>query len=194
MDTISNELKKYLFYLARKTIAEQFNISEKEFDQKSGKVERPSEKILEEKRGVFVTLEILGSLRGCIGNIIPVYPLEEAVKRNAINAAFDDPRFMPLDPEEFEEIEIEISILTVPEKLDYKDAQTLLQKLVPLRDGVIFKKGFYQATYLPQVWEELAQKEEFCSSLCLKAGLDADAWKKEDLEVSVYQAVVLKED
>jgi AmmeMemoRadiSam system protein A len=134
----------------------------------------------QEKRGVFVTLEIEGQLRGCIGNIEPVYPLWEAVKRNAHEAAFGDPRFDSLTKDEFEMIDIEISVLTVPEK-------SSVDAIRPGIDGVILKQGPYSATYLPQVWDDISSKEEFLSSLCLKGGMDADAWKNDEVEVSTYQ-------
>lgn len=180
-------VQKYLLNVARSEIANELGF-------KIEKSERPADsKILEEKRGVFVTLEIYGQLRGCIGYIMPIYPLEAAVKRNAISAAFEDPRFDPLTPEEFEKIEIEISVLSVPKKLEYKGVEDLLQKLVPMKDGVIVKKGYSEATYLPQVWEKVKNKEDFLGSLCAKAGLPMDEWKSGDLEVLTYNAEVFKE-
>jgi len=158
---------------AHNTIAAEMGIEE----LKDWKFEEPE---FNEKRGVFVTLEIEGSLRGCIGNIEPVYPLWEAVKRNAHEAAFGDPRFPRLDAEEFEMIDIEISILTVPEL-------STVDGIRPGTDGVVIQQGPYKATYLPQVWEDILNKEEFLSSLCMKAGLDSDAWKDEETEVFTYQ-------
>ncbi len=184
---MNREVQKYLLDLARSTIAEKFG---KNFSDRMRSRERPEDKILEEKRGVFVTLTIGGDLRGCIGNIMPVYPLEEGVKRNALNAAFDDPRFEPLSEDEFEKIDVEISVLSVPKKLEYSDSEDLLRKLKPLRDGVIIESGPFSATYLPQVWEEIKDKEMFLSTLCMKAGLPADEWKTGSLDVSVYQAEV----
>jgi len=119
--------------------------------------------------------------------------LIEGIKENSINAAFKDPRFHPLTKEEFDRIEIEISILTPPQELSYTDADDLLKKLRPGIDGVIIKKGFYEATFLPQVWDQLSEKEEFLSHLCLKAGLSPDSWKKEKLHVSTYQVQAFEE-
>jgi uncharacterized protein len=146
-----------------------------------------------EKRGVFVTLTINGQLRGCIGNLEPFYPLHKGIADNAVSAAFRDPRFLPLNAEEFKEIKIEISVLTVPKKLEYKDSKDLQEKLVPRKDGVILGKGFHKATYLPQVWEELSDKEAFLCSLCMKAGLDPYDWKKGDLSVETYEAEAFEE-
>ncbi len=147
-----------------------------------------------EKRGTFVTLTIDGCLRGCIGHIIPQESLIEGIRVNAINAAFRDPRFRPLSKKEWEKVKIEISILTDPKPLAYTDAEDLLKKLRPGIDGVIIKKGFHQATFLPQVWEQLPDKKEFLAHLCLKAGLGMDAWKNEELEVLTYQVQAFEED
>jgi len=83
--------------------------------------------------------------------------------------------------------------LTQPQELKYNDALDLLQKLKPLKHGVIITKGNYQATYLPQVWEQIPGKEEFLNSLCLKAGLPFDCWKKEKLNVKIYEVESFKE-
>jgi AmmeMemoRadiSam system protein A len=112
---------------------------------------------------------------------------------NALSAAFQDPRFPQLREEEMRDVEIEISVLTQPQKLAYASVDDLLNKLQPLRDGVIVEKGRYGATYLPQVWEDIASKEDFLSSLCEKAGLPADEWRGGQLKVLTYQAEVFGE-
>ena len=141
---------------------------------------------LKEKRGVFVTLTINGQLRGCIGNIHPIMLLYEAVIKNAVNAAYSDPRFPPLTKEEAAELEIEISILTEPVKLNYTDETDLLEKLNH-EQGIIIKKGFATATFLPQVWEQIPNKEEFLTHLCLKANLSPNAWKDSSIEMYAYK-------
>lgn len=146
-----------------------------------------------EKRGTFVTLTTGGSLRGCIGHINPHESLIEGIRINAINAAFRDPRFKPLSKKEWEKVKIEISILTEPKPLAYSNGDDLLEKLRPDVDGVIIKKGPHQATFLPQVWEQLPNGPEFLTHLCVKAGLKGDEWKKEKLEVSVYQVQAFEE-
>ncbi len=137
--------------------------------------------------GTFVTLKIDGRLRGCIGNIEPKGPIPESVKRNAVQAAFHDPRFPALTREEARRMTIEVSVLTKPEPLEYKEPADLLRSVRKGVDGVIIQKGHGRATYLPQVWEQLPKKERFLSRLCMKAGLSSDAWQKEDLEVFTYQ-------
>lgn len=141
----------------------------------------------EEKRGTFVSLHKRKELRGCIGNIEPVKSIAAGIKDNAGHAAFDDSRFNPLTLDELEDTDIEVSILTSPQRLEYTDYHELLSKLEPGKDGVIIKKGFRSATFLPQVWEQLCSPESFLNHLCLKAGLKRDEWKHGALEVSVYR-------
>jgi AmmeMemoRadiSam system protein A len=187
-NTITDQEGNYLLSVARKTIEQQlFNKS----DDIEGDAKMPSKFF--EKRGTFVTLTINKTLRGCIGHIIPQESLIEGIRVNAINAAFHDPRFRPLSKQEWGNIKIEVSVLTDSKSLSYRDADDLLDKLKPDVDGVIIKKGFHQATFLPQVWEQLPDKKEFLTHLCLKAGLDGNAWKKQKLEVSTYQVQAFEE-
>ena len=141
-----------------------------------------------------MTVTIDGNLRGCIGHIIPRETLIEGIRENALNAAFRDPRFPPLTQEEFDQIELEISVLTLPQELMYTDAKDLLNKLRPGVDGVIIKKGYREATFLPQVWDQLPDKKEFLTHLCLKAGLPPHSWKTEKLVVSTYQVQAFEEE
>jgi len=187
-DWLSEDEGSYLVKVARNTI-----------DNRLNKVEQPPidgkdlpEKF-QERLGTFVTITIDGNLRGCIGHIMPRETVIEGIRENAINAAFRDPRFPPLTKEEFDKIEIEISILTAPQELTYSDAEDLLHKLRPGKDGVIITKGYHEATFLPQVWDQLPDKEEFLTHLCMKAGLSHDSWKKEKLQVSTYQVQAFEE-
>ena len=137
--------------------------------------------------GTFVTLKIKGQLRGCIGNLSSTETIWNGIKRNAINAAFHDPRFSPLADGEFDQTEIEVSVLTEPRLLEYRDGEDLIHKLRVNVDGVIIRKGHASATFLPQVWEQLPRPEEFLSHLCMKAGLPSNAWQEPELEVLTYQ-------
>ena len=188
-DRLSEEEGKELLNVARETIGSAFS------EQKTGGTEEavfsPG---FSERRGTFVTLTINGGLRGCIGHIVPQETLLEGVKVNAIQAAFRDPRFKPLSRNEFDHVKIEVSILTEPMPLPYSDADDLKNKLRPGKDGVIIKKGYQQATFLPQVWEQLPEREDFLAHLCLKAGLSGDAWKHEKLQVSTYQVQAFEEE
>ena len=143
--------------------------------------------------GTFVTLKIKGQLRGCIGNLTPEGSVLEGVKRNAVNAAFHDPRFSSISAAELDRTQIEVSILTEPLPLAYRDSQDLIQKLRVNVDGVIIRKGHASATFLPQVWEQLPRPENFLNHLCMKAGLPADAWKHSELEVLTYQVQYFEE-
>lgn len=187
-ETLTEEEGRYLLSVARKTIDDALSNRKDERGPGAGVSEKFSE-----RRGTFVTLTIEHNLRGCIGHIIPQESLLEGIRINALNAAFRDPRFRALTKREWEKVKIEISILTEAKSLDYADGGDLLEKLRPGIDGVILKKGYCQATFLPQVWEQLPDKKEFLSHLCMKAGLDHDAWKKEELEVSVYQVQAFEE-
>jgi len=188
-DRLTEEEGRQLVEVARKTIQKAlFNPKDK---SEPDTVRSPK---FQEKRGTFVTLTLNGALRGCIGHIVPQESLIEGVRINANNAAFRDPRFRPLSQNEFEKIKVEVSILTEPKPLPYTDANDLLAKLRPGTDGVIIRKGYHQATFLPQVWEQLPSKKDFLSHLCLKAGLDRDAWAYEKLEVHAYQAQAFEEE
>lgn len=135
----------------------------------------------------FVTLTIGGQLRGCIGALEPYQPLAEDVREHAVAAALEDPRFPPVTRAEVDRIQIEISRLTFPQDLPYADPDDLLDRLRPKVDGVILRDGFRRATFLPQVWEKIPDKEEFLDNLCYKMGEPPDTWRRKHLEVLTYQ-------
>lgn len=135
----------------------------------------------------FVTLTIGGELRGCIGALEPYQPLVADVCEHALAAALEDPRFPPVEPEELGRIEIEVSRLTLPQNLEYRDAADLLQRLRPNVDGVILRDGLRRATFLPQVWEKIPDKATFLDNLCAKMGAVPDLWRHKHLEVLTYQ-------
>jgi AmmeMemoRadiSam system protein B/AmmeMemoRadiSam system protein A len=148
---------------------------------------------LKKVQGCFTTLNKNGNLRGCIGHILPQEELYKCVIDNIINAALHDSRFNPVTNDELKDIEIEISVLSVPERLSFKSGEDLKDKLRPNIDGVVLKKGWHQSTYLPQVWEQLPDKELFLSNLCIKGGMTLDCWKDTKTEVYTYQAYVFSE-
>jgi len=148
---------------------------------------------LKQKRGCFVTLHKSGSLRGCIGTIEPTTPLLNCVIENAINAAFRDPRFASLAKDEIDEVDIEISVLTVPRVLRFKDGEDLKRQLIAGAHGVILSQGYRRSTFLPQVWDQLPKKEDFLEHLCLKGGLARSAWKEPLTRVEVYEAEYFSE-
>lgn len=187
-DQLTEEEGRNLLRVARETIHQAL------FGEAGGRPAEPaSSPKFSERRGTFVTLTINRGLRGCIGHIVPQETLIEGVRVNALNAAFRDPRFRPLSQGEFDRIQIEVSILTEPKPLAYSDAADLLRKLTAGTDGLIIKKGFHQATFLPQVWEQLPDKKTFLTHLCMKAGLAGNAWENEKLEVYTYQVQAFHE-
>jgi AmmeMemoRadiSam system protein A len=135
----------------------------------------------------FVTLTVHGELRGCIGALEPYQSLAEDVREHAVAAALEDYRFPQVQENELAKIEIEVSRLTIPVPLEYKDAEDLLAKLHPGVDGVILWDSFRRATFLPQVWEKIPESAEFLANLCYKMGAAPDTWKRKHLEVLVYQ-------
>lgn len=189
---ITDEQGRTLLTLARQTIALKLGLTVPDDEQK--KLEKKlHDPVLQQERGTFVTLHRHGQLRGCIGSIAPVESIAANIRRNAVNAAFGDPRFPPLQQKEFDEVDIEVSILTDPKPLSYDNGADLVAKLRPQIDGVILRDGFSSATFLPQVWDQLPQPEDFLNRLCMKAGLHPDAWQTGKLEVLTYQVQYFSE-
>lgn len=148
---------------------------------------------LTEPRACFVTLTKDGRLRGCIGSIFPAEPLHQAVLARARSAATEDPRFPPVVEEELASLEVEVSVLSVPQRLEHQSPDDLVAKLRPHVDGVVLQVGRRQATYLPQVWEQLPEAEAFLAQLSQKAGLPPDAWKSSEAIVLTYQVEAFKQ-
>ncbi len=149
---------------------------------------------LREEGSSFVTLTTTqGELRGCIGSLEPYQSLVEDVREHAVAAALQDPRFPPVEPAELNGIQIEVSRLTRPVPLEYKDAEDLLAKLCPHVDGVILRDGFHRATFLPQVWEKIPDPVEFLNNLCYKMGANPGLWRKKHLDVFTYKVEEFQE-
>lgn len=144
-------------------------------------------------KGCFVTLTINGQLRGCIGHIVPKLPLYLAIRENAESAAIRDPRFKPVTSNELDSISIEISVLTEPKPLSFSSPEDLISKLKPHVDGVVLQVQGRGATYLPQVWEQIPDKEEFLNNLSQKAGCAASAWRQPGTSVLIYHVESFKE-
>lgn len=187
MTPLTRHDREALLKVARSAISAELN--------GKGEVFRPStvSSALQEKSGCFVTLHKSGELRGCIGTIEATRPLLVNVEENALNAAFRDPRFPPLAKDELPAVIVEISVLSVPHTLSFKDPDDLLSKLEPNVHGVIISKDWHTATFLPQVWKQLPRKIPFLEHLCLKAGMGADCWKAPDLVVKLYKVVHFSE-
>jgi AmmeMemoRadiSam system protein A len=181
---LTNQQGQTLVRLARQEIERHLGVT----------TERPvaeaelADPVLQQKSGVFVTLHKRGALRGCIGSLAAVEPIVEGIRRNALNAAFHDYRFKALTTAELPELHVEVSVLTEPKPLAYRDADELLHLLRPGIDGVILNgPGGASATFLPQVWQQLPACEQFLGHLCRKAGLAESAWRSGSLDISTYQ-------
>lgn len=148
---------------------------------------------LGEPGAVFVTLQINGQLRGCIGSLEAYRPLIEDIADNAYAAAFRDPRFAPLSERELSDLDIAISILTKPEPMSFDSEQDLLAQIQPGSDGLILESAGRRGTYLPSVWESLSTPAAFFNSLKTKAGLPADYWA-DDVKVWRYRTESLHPD
>lgn len=141
----------------------------------------------------FVTLTKQNELRGCIGSLEAVRPLAEDVQVHAVAAALEDFRFPRVQPGEVSQISIEISRLTTPERINFVNEDELLSQIRIGIDGVILRKGIRRATFLPQVWEKVPEKEEFLGMLCQKMGAPRDCWRHKDMEIFTYQVEKFQE-
>jgi AmmeMemoRadiSam system protein A len=131
---------------------------------------------LSEPGASFVTLRRRGELRGCVGSLRAERSVRADVERNALAAAFRDPRFAPLARHEAPETRIEVSLLSRLEPVEFESEAHALSLLRPGIDGVLLEFGERRGTFLPQVWEQLAEPEAFLAQLKAKAGLSVDFW------------------
>jgi len=191
-DCLNEDQGQSLVELARATICDSLQCPVQP-QKETGLNETLSAPVFASKRGVFVTLHKKGQLRGCIGTLAGRKSIVDGIKDNALNAAFHDHRFEPLTVEELDDLEVEISILTEPALLEYQGEEELLASLRPGKDGVIIRQGGASATFLPQVWKQLPEPENFLNHLCLKAGLPADEWRRDKLKVETYQVQYFSE-
>ncbi|MFH1663729.1 MAG: TIGR00296 family protein [archaeon] len=187
MEKLSLKEAEQLIKLARKSI--------KYFLVSGRTMQEIAPEKFSEKQGVFVSLHEFPSkeLRGCIGFPNPVMPLWNAVIDAAVSAAFNDPRFKELEAGELEKVVLEISVLTVPEEI--KEKKELIPKKIRAgEDGLIVKMNRFSGLLLPQValawnWNSI----QFLEETCIKAGLEKEAWKKEDCKIFKFRAQIFKE-
>lgn len=178
-EELSEESRRYLLWLARESIA-------RKFDGEDFYGLPPTDALLETHCGAFVTLKQDGVLRGCIGRMESDRPLWETVAMMARAAAFEDPRFAPVTPEELPGLSIEISVLTPFELLDEPLAVEVG------KHGLLIEKGVSRGVLLPQVATEQGwTAEEFLQHVCLKASLPPDAWRDPDAKLFVFSAVIV---
>ena len=180
---LSEKDGKELIELAKKSIISSFSHETIELEHYKNKYSQ--------ERGCFVTLKKNGELRGCIGFPLPIYKLYDAVFKAARAAAFDDSRFLAVDKDEIHHLEIELSVLSVPKKIEVDSPEEYLKKIEVGRDGLIIKYQMHSGLLLPQVpiewkWDAL----QYLENLCQKAGLPSNAWKEEGVEIESFQAQV----
>jgi hypothetical protein len=183
LQTLTKEEGEKAVKLARKAI-ETYLANQKVIDDRYAG-------IFKEGRGVFTTLTKNHSLRGCIGFSHPIKRLDEAIIESSIAAATEDPRFPPVSLKEMDEITIEVTVLTPPEKLNKKE----LPKQIEIgRHGLIVKAGYFSGLLLPQVAVEYNfDEEEFLAQTCMKAGLPADCWLMDETEVYRFEGQIFQE-
>ena len=138
--------------------------------------------------GTFVTLTQSSQLRGCIGSLESTDPLAQSVANAAFNAAFRDTRFAPLRAEEIKHTRVEISVLSELESFAVANRTELLDRLSIGEDGLLLEDGSHRSTFLPKVWDMVADPEEFLNHLLAKAGLPDDYWS-ETIRFKRYQAL-----
>ena len=178
---LNEKERVYLLKLARETIS------------KTAMGETPEtpeyfSETLSKELGVFVTLHKLNELRGCIGFIEGVRPLQDAVIEMAQSAAFNDPRFAPVSSDEVDDLDLEISVLSPVEELSNVD------EIEIGRHGLIIEQGFYKGLLLPQVaTENNWNKTEFLQHTCRKAGLPMDALQDKKTKIYAFSAEIFSE-
>ena len=135
--------------------------------------------------GAFVCLKTKGELKGCIGHIRGQMPLDETVKQMALEAAFHDPRFLPVDESEWMDTDIEISVLTPMKRISDID------EIKVGVHGIYVEKGVDSGLLLPQVATEYGwDRQVFLEYACIKAGLPRDAWKSKETRIYIFSADV----
>jgi AmmeMemoRadiSam system protein A len=178
---LNKEERMSLLKLARNTIYARLH-RQPESDYKS------SSDVLEQPCGAFVTLHKQGALRGCIGLVQAVKPLYQTVREMAVASAFDDPRFPPLRKDEFDDLELEISVMSPPRRI------TDVNEIEVGKHGIIIKRGYHQGLLLPQVAAEQGwDRDTFLEHTCYKAGLNNDSWKQDGTEIQIFSAEVFSE-
>lgn len=179
---LSSEEKIFLLETARNSVKNVFtktNLFQPDYNKHP---------VLKSKVGAFVTLTINARLRGCIGYIISDNPLFETIKDAAVQAATGDPRFAPLSRAEFANIDIEISVLSEPFKMNSYD------EIVLGKHGLILDDMGRRGLLLPQVpIEHNMDKEQYLCAICEKSGLPALSWKERTLNIDMFTANVFSE-
>ena len=180
-EKLSNEERSELLKIARKAIQEKLE----------GITWNPVEPLTEriaQVQGAFVTLHLQGMLRGCIGYIKGIKPLYLTIAEMARAAAFGDPRFQPLGADEFNRIDIEITVLSPLSRISDPESVEVG------KHGLLVRKGGYQGLLLPQVPVEQGwDRKTFLDHTCMKAGMQQGCWKETETELFVFSGEVFGE-
>lgn len=179
MFTLTDEQKRYLLETARESIEAELEHREPRYPDQSGP---------DEPCGVFVTLHIDGSLRGCIGRMTASDPLYLTVREIARSSAFGDPRFPPVSTAEANRFDIEISVLTPMQPVHDVD------EIRVGTHGIFLRKNGRSGVLLPQVATEQGwDRETFLTQTCMKAGMHGDCWKDPGTEILIFSAIIFGE-
>ena len=179
---ITDNTKKYLLNEARRVIEDSLGI------KSAQKKAVCDEDLTSLRAGAFVSLHKKGDLRGCVGRIVSDLPIDETVRQMALAAAFQDSRFLPLNTDELQDTDIEITILS-PLK------STSIEEIEVGRDGLLMEYMGYHGVLLPQVPVEYGwDRDEFLNHLCIKAGLPDDVWKKCKINLYSFEGLVFNEN
>lgn len=184
---ISEESGEYLVGIAKEAVLTYL--------EKREKIEIPDDcpEELEEKLGVFVTLNKNNELKGCIGYPEPIEKAIQATIDVAIAAAVEDPRFPKLTLDEYKDVTFEVTVLTKPELLEVSKPSEYLDLIKIGRDGLIVQKGYNRGLLLPQVaTEHNMNVNEFLDHTCMKAGISADSWLDASSDVYTFQGQIFK--
>ncbi|MDT8281337.1 MAG: AmmeMemoRadiSam system protein A [Gammaproteobacteria bacterium] len=176
-----------LLRIARDSIAQALGVT-----HSTNKTLTQSNPWLQKKGACFITLTQSGQLRGCIGTLQAHRTLFDDVQANAKAAAFNDTRFQPLSVGEFNETQVEVSLLSTTQNMHFSSEQEALAQLQPDIDGIVFEYGSYRSTFLPQVWQQLPDSQQFMAHLKQKAGLPVNFWADE-VKLSRYTVTKWKE-
>jgi len=180
VDALNREQKSLLLDLARRTISLYL-------EKGKSLKEKSDDPQLLEKRGAFVTLKVDDELRGCIGYPLPHKPLFQTIIDCSIAAATQDFRFASVQKEDLSQLNIEISVLTLPRKI------TDVREIKIGEHGIILSKGSHKGLLLPQVPKEWDwDLETYLNHGCLKAGLAEDEWKK-GATIEIFSAQVFSD-
>lgn len=185
MSHLTAEEGKILVKFARHSIESYFS---------SKPINMPEIERFTSNLGVFVTLNELGKLRGCIGFPEPVYPLKRAILEASRSAAFKDPRFPPILPDELDDITFEVSVLTKPELLEVEEPEEYLGKIEVGKHGLIIKNMYNSGLLLPQVFVDYeCTPKRALEMTSEKAGLDEEAWKEPESKIYIFEAQIFEE-